>query len=127
MVIHSDKQLHLATWVLRIGVFGIFFGHGFFALQGNIGWLPFLEIVGFSNELAVQIMPIIGVLDILVAISVIIKPLRLILMWAVFWAFLTALMRPIAGGSFLDFVERAGNWATPLALLLILGWKKSKK
>lgn len=127
MVTHSDKQLHLATWILRIGVFGIFLGHGVFAVQGNIRWLPFLETVGFSNELAIQIMPIIGILDILVAISVIIKPLRPILMWAVFWAFLTALMRPIAGGSFLDFVERAGNWATPLALLLILDWKKSRK
>ncbi len=127
MATHSDKQLHLATWILRIGVFGIFLGHGIFAIQGNIRWLPFLETVGFSNESAIQIMPIIGILDILVAISVIIKPLRPILMWAVFWAFLTALMRPIAGGSFLDFVERAGNWATPLALLLILDWKKSRK
>ncbi len=127
MAIHSDKQLHLATWVLRIGVFGIFFGHGIFATQGNIKWLPFLEIVGFSKEIALQIMPFIGILDILIAISVILKPLRLVLMWAVFWAFLTALMRPIAVGSFLGFVERAGNWATPLALLLILEWQKNKK
>lgn len=120
MTIHSDKQLHIATWVLRIGVFGLFFGHGFFAIQGNVKWIPFLEIVGFSHKLASQILPIIGMLDILVAISVLIKPLRPILMWAVFWAFLTALMRPIAGGSIIDFVERAGNWATPMALLLIL-------
>jgi len=127
MAIHSDKQLHRAAWVLRVGVFGVFFGHGIFAIQRNASWIPFLEIFGFSTELAVQIMPFIGMLDILIAISVIFKPLRFVLIWAVFWAFLTALMRPIAGGSFLDFVERAGNWATPLALLLILDWKKSRK
>jgi hypothetical protein len=68
-------------------------------------------------------MPYIGMLDILIAISVLIKPLRFILVWAILWAFLTALMRPIAGGSILDFIERAGNWVTPLALLLLLKWK----
>ncbi len=127
MVTHSDKSITIAAWVLRIGVFGIFLGHGIYAIRANIGWVPLLETVGFSTELAVQIMPFIGMLDILVAISVLVKPLRLILIWAVFWTFLTALMRPIAGGSILDFMERTGNWATPLTLLLILHWKKSEK
>ena len=124
MVTFSDKSFQIINWVLKIGVFGIFLGHGIYAIQVNQAWVPFLEKVGFSNALALQIMPYIGYLDIIVAVSVLIKPLRIILIWAVFWAFLTALMRPIAGGSILDFVERAGNWATPLALLLLLKWKE---
>jgi len=123
MATNSDKSFNTIIWVLKIGVFGIFLGHGIYAIQVHKSWVPFLEVIGFSNDLAIQIMPYIGVLDILVAISALIKPLRLILMWAVFWAFLTALMRPIVGGSILDFIERAGNWATPLALLLMLRWK----
>lgn len=123
-VINSNKTNQIAIWILKIGVFGIFLGHGFYAVQVNRSWVPYLESVGFSNELAILIMPFIGYLDILIAISVLIKPLRLILIWAVFWAFLTALMRPIAGGSILDFIERAGNWATPLALLILLKWSK---
>ena len=124
MVTLSDKSFQVINWVLKIGVFGIFLGHGIYAIQVNQAWVPFLEKVGFSNDIAVQIMPYIGYLDIIVAVSVLIKPLRIILIWAIFWAFLTALMRPIAGGSILDFVERAGNWATPLALLLLLTWKE---
>jgi len=120
---NSDKSFQIIIWILKIGVFGIFLGHGIYAIQVHKSWIPFLEVIGFSNDLAIQIMPYIGAIDILVAISVIIKPLRPILMWAVFWAFLTALMRPLAGGSILDFIERAGNWATPLALLLLLRWK----
>ena len=124
MVTLSDKSFQIINWVLKIGVFGIFLGHGIYAIQVNQTWVPFLVKVGFSNDLAIQIMPYIGYLDIIVAVSVLIKPLRIILIWAIFWAFLTALMRPIAGGSILDFVERAGNWATPLALLLLLKWKE---
>lgn len=123
MVTVSDKSFQIISWVLKIGVFGIFFGHGIYAIQINTAWVPFLKVVGFSNEFALQIMPYIGILDILIAVSVLIKPLRIVLIWAVFWAFLTALMRPIAGGSLLDFIERSGNWATPLALFLLLKWK----
>jgi hypothetical protein len=64
-------------------------------------------------------MPYIGLLDIIVAFTVIIKPLRIVLIWAVLWAFLTALMRPLTGGSVLDFLERTGNWVCPLALLFL--------
>ncbi len=126
MVTNSDKSLKIIIWILKIGVFGIFFGHGIYAIQINASWIPFLEAIGLSNDFAIQIMPYIGYLDLVVAISVIIKPLRIILIWAVFWAFITALMRPITGGSILDFIERSGNWATPLSLLLLLKWKNQK-
>ena len=120
MVTNSNKTFQIVLWVLKIGVFGIFLGHGLYAIQVNQAWIPFLVKVGFSNDYAVQIMPYIGYLDIIVAVSVLIKPIRIILIWAIFWAFLTALMRPIVGYSILDFIERSGNWATPLALLLLL-------
>jgi len=123
MVTNSNKTFQIVLWVLKIGVFGIFLGHGLYAIQVNQAWIPFLVKVGFSNDYAVQIMPYIGCLDIIVAVSVLIKPLRIILIWAIFWAFLTALMRPIVGYSILDFIERSGNWATPLALLLLLKLK----
>ena len=123
MVTNSDKSIEIIIWVLKIGVFGIFLGHGSYAIQVHPPWIHFLEFSGFSKEVAIKIMPFIGYLDLLVAISVLIKPLRIILIWAVFWTFLTALIRPIAGGSIVDFIERSGNWATPLALYLLLKWK----
>ncbi|MBX2815015.1 MAG: hypothetical protein KTR24_03420 [Saprospiraceae bacterium] len=107
-------------WLLRIGVFGIFLGHGMYAWQAQESWVPFLTFWGFSAETAKDLMPIIGVIDILVAIITLIKPNRYILMYAVFWAFATALMRPLTGSLIWAFVERAGNWIVPLCLLLML-------
>jgi len=40
------------------------------------------------------------------------------------WGFWTALVRPLVGMSWLDFVERGANWATPLALYFFYRSKK---
>lgn len=74
---------------------------------------------------ATQLLFIIGVIDIVLAIVILVKPVRLILLWMVFWGFWTALLRPIVGMPVWDFVERWANWGAPLALLLMVGWPKS--
>jgi hypothetical protein len=107
-----------ALWILRIGVFGTFLGHGVFAFMKNPGWFPFLEFWGFDQQQIEVLMPIIGIVDIGVALSTLLKPSKYVLLYAVVWAFMTALMRPLVGGSWWDFVERAANWAAPLALYL---------
>jgi hypothetical protein len=106
-------------------VFCIFFGHGFFALQQQENWLPFLEVFGFDRSTSLILMLIIGCLDMIVAFWTLIKPNRYVLIYATFWAFAAALMRPITGGNFLELVERAGNWTVPLILFLIINSKKS--
>ena len=110
--------------ILRIGVFGTFLGHGILALQVNPAWINYLLMVGFSSEQAGYVMPMIGGLDIVLAVWVLIKPNRYILYWMVLWAFLTALMRPLSGASILQFIERAANWAAPLALLYLRRFDK---
>jgi hypothetical protein len=109
--------------ILRIGIFGTFLGHGVYALQVNPAWLPYLLTAGFNMEQARIVMPIIGSLDIILAIWVLFKPNKYALLWMFFWAFLTALMRPLSGASMLDFVERSANWAAPLALLYLRRFK----
>jgi hypothetical protein len=103
-------------WVLRIGVFGTFLGHGLLAISINAAWIPYLITVGFTPEQAQFIMPIIGSIDIIVALWVLLKPNKYVVLWAVFWALATAVIRPLSGELFLTFVERAANWAVPLAL-----------
>lgn len=111
----------LLQLILRIGIFGTFFGHGIFALAVKPEWIPFLTTVGFSVQSASSVMVLIGALDIIVAITILVLPLRIILIWAVLWAFSAALIRPISGAHFLDFVERSANWTLPLVLLLLQG------
>src|SRR3989338_997362 len=109
-----NSQQKIAEWILRIGIFGSFLGHGIFALGVKQGWIPFLTLVGFSESIAATLLPMIGTLDIIVALF---WPIRIVLMCATLWGFATALIRPIAGDPIWDFVERSANWAAPLALL----------
>ena len=112
-------------WILRIGISFTFLGHGIFAYNLKTSWLPYLTVIGFSTETAITIMPLIGVLDIIVATLVLIYPTRILLIWATIWAFATALIRPVSGMPIWDFIERGANWAAPLALLFIVGFPKN--
>ena len=120
----EQENLKKVEWILRIGVFGTFLGHGVFALLGKQSWIPYFTSIGISESTAIILLPLIGVMDILVAIFALVKPIRVVLIWATLWAFATALIRPISGEPIWDFVERTANWAAPLALLYLRGLPK---
>ena len=112
-------------WILRIALFGEFLGHGIFAIQLKARFLEILTaFTGITGELAKILLVTIGSLDIITAILAIVFPLRLMLIWASLWGFLTALARPIAGDPIWDFIERWANWGVPLALLHVKGLPK---
>ncbi len=112
-------------WILRIGVFGTFLGHGVFALSVKPGWIVFLTTVGFSTEIAMKLMPLIGVIDLIIASLAIVRPMRFVFIYAFIWALATAIMRPVVGLPVWDFVERTANWAVPLAMIFSLGWPRN--
>ena len=118
-----DKRLE---WVLRIAVAGEFLGHGVLAMQGKKQWVGWIsQLTGADASLATQILFLIGISDLIVALFVLIRPIKIVLLWAVFWGFWTAILRPIVGESIWDFIERFANIGAPLALLLIKGSPKS--
>ncbi|MBI2453260.1 hypothetical protein HYV56_01005 [Candidatus Peregrinibacteria bacterium] len=118
----------LIEWVLRVSVAGEFIGHGVFALQGKKDWVGWFSHFGITDAgLATKILFLIGLMDIALAIFILIKPVRVVLLWMVFWGFWTALLRPIVGMPVWDFVERWANWGAPLALFLMIGWPKNFK
>ena len=120
---HNTK---LIEWILRIAIAGEFVGHGVFALQWRKSWVDWFSIFGVNDvQTATTLLWLVGSADVLMAVLVLIKPVRLVLLWMAFWGFLTALMRPIAGDSIFEFVERWANWGAPLALLLLRGWPPS--
>jgi hypothetical protein len=127
---HPEKNLpgkfNGVKWVLRVAVAGEFLGHGVFAVQGKADWVRWIgQMTGADPVLSGQILGWVGLADIIVALVVLFKPIRLVLLWAVFWGFWTALIRPLVGMPVWDFVERWANWGTPLALLLLIGFPKS--
>lgn len=126
-VIKLFISMHLKAmeWVLRIAVAGEFFGHGMFAFNGKEQWVGWIQqILSVDSGVALTILTCIGWMDIMVALFVLVKPVRIVLLWAVFWGFWTALLRPIVGEPIWDFVERWANWGAPLALLLLLPWPR---
>ncbi len=104
---------------------GEFLGHGVFALQAKQGWIPYFTAVGLSPESAMTLLPLIGAMDVLLAVLVLVRPVNIALLWMTFWGIWTALLRPIAGEPIWDFVERFANWGAPLALLLMRGWPQN--
>ena len=108
-------------WVLRIAVFGEFLGHGVFALMGKAQWIAWVqELIGVDVATATTFMTIVGVMDILVALIVLFKPIKPVLLWAAFWGFWTALVRPLVGEPIWDFIERWANWGAPLAIYMLM-------
>ena len=110
-----------AIWALRVGVAGEFLGHGVLALGGKADWVGWFAKFGVSDPAtATNLLIAIGILDICVALVVLFKPMKPVLLWAIFWGFWTALIRPIVGMPIWDFVERFANWGAPLALFYLL-------
>ena len=110
----NEKKLE---WILRVGVAGEFLGHGVFAVLGKADWIKWTEqLTGFDPATAATFMVVVGVVDILLAILVLTKPIKPVLLWMAFWGFWTALVRPLVGMPIWDFIERFANWAAPLAL-----------
>lgn len=113
-------------WILRLGIFGEFLGHGIFGILGKQAWIGWTQqLTGFSPDAAGKLVLVVGIVDVLIAVSVLLKPMRPVLLWAAIWGLWTAVMRPLVGESIWDFVERWANWAAPLALYYLLK-EKSK-
>lgn len=66
-------------------------------------------------------MPLVGTTDIAMGILALFLPIRGLLLWATFWTFWTALLRPLTGEGGWEFLERGGNYRIPLALLVLCG------
>lgn len=110
-----------AIWALRIGVAGEFLGHGILALQGKADWIGWFAQFGITNQdTAAMLLMLVGIADVTVALVVLFKPVKPVLLWAIFWGFTTALIRPIIGQPIWDFIERFANWGAPLALYFLI-------
>lgn len=121
----NDK---IVSWILRIAIFGTFIGHGLLAINGKADWVSWIQKFGVADQvLAKQLLLGIGTIDVVAAFVMLIVPFPAILLGAALWAFWTALVRPLVGVGWLDFVERTANWAAPLALLFLMGWPKILK
>jgi len=145
---NTTVDIKSVDWILRIAMCGEFLGHGILAVMQKKKFVDMFVGMGaligltISSTAAGQWVFWIGLLDVIVAIAILFKPLRIILIWGIFWAFMTAIARPLASpdgwnifatildankDNFWDFIERFANIGVPLALLYIRGLPKTVK
>ena len=118
----ESKKIH---YILRIAVAMCFIGHGSFGIITKPIWCNYFAVVGIGHDLAYQLMPFVGAMDIALGLIMLIYPIRAIPLWLVIWGLVTALFRPLSGEPFAEFIERAGNFGAPLALLILSGLPKN--
>lgn len=109
-------------YTLRFASAMCFFGHGAFGIITKPIWINYFAVFGIGQDMAYHLMPVVGVLDILMGISLLIYPTRAILLWLAVWGFVTALCRPLSGEHIGEVIERAGNYGAPLTLLILSGF-----
>jgi hypothetical protein len=106
---------------LRLAVAMCFIGHGVFGIITKPGWCNYFAVFGIGHDMAYRLMPLLGSFDILMGIGMLVYPIRAIPLWLIVWGIFTALLRPLSGEPFAEFIERAGNFGAPLILLILSG------
>ena len=106
---------------LRLAVAMCFIGHGAFGIITKPIWCNYFAVFGIGHDMAYRIMPLLGSFDILMGIGMLVYPIWAIPLWLIIWGLFTALLRPLSGEPFAEFIERAGNFGAPLVLLILLG------
>ena len=114
----SETASRVIHWTLRLGVWACFVGHGMFGIRQKAEWLTFFEPFGVPPSLALPVMSLVGFIDITLGYLALLYPRRVVFMYTAAWGVFTALLRPLVGLSFLETLERAGNYGPSFALLL---------
>jgi hypothetical protein len=116
--LNNNQKLH---FTLRIAAAMCFIGHGAFGIITKAIWCNYFALFDIDKVHAYRFMPVLGMVDILLGISLLLKPFRFSAVWLLIWGVTTAFCRPLAGEPFAEFIERAGNFGAPLALLVLAG------
>jgi hypothetical protein len=115
----ADTAESRLTWIMRVGLAACFIGHGALGLGRTAAWSSYFAVVGIGRAHALALMPWVGALDVAMGLSVLLFPRRRVILYMAAWALWTALLRPLAGESFWEAFERAGNYGVPLALFFV--------
>jgi hypothetical protein len=107
------------SWILRIGASMEFIGHGMLGVRGVAAWASYFAAMGISHDTAMRLMPVVGCCDVAMGILILAYPIRAAVLYMALWGLATALLRPLAGESFWEAIERAGNYGALYALFLM--------
>lgn len=131
LTLKKHDNVFVPDWLLfltRVSLFIIFFVHGLGCLWLHPGYIDYMigawaTFTGsfMDQSVAENILIAIGVIDIIIAVIVLFKPLRFVLLWMVIWGFLTSLLRIVDAGVFnyTEFLIRVPHFILPLVCLIL--------
>lgn len=111
------KTLRRVIFCLRIVVFALLLGHGYLNLIEKPGLLQQYAGLGFSDPAGVARFA--GIFEMLAALSVLIRPMRPLLIAFFLWKMATELFYP--RWEVFEWIERGGSYGSLLALCLAIG------
>jgi len=123
------NHLRATGWLLRIAIATVFAVHGTEALMGHPRFIDYIigtthNFTGhyLSEAATLFMMRVIGVVDLIVAALVIVRPHPAVLYWLAFWGLITALARvtTFGLGHHYEVFVRTAHFLAPIALLYIL-------
>ncbi len=113
-----EWKLH---WLFRLALFCEFVGHGAFGILTKEAWVPYFGTFGIPAGWAMTLMPLVGSVDIALGTLALVAPIRAALLYMSCWGFFTALLRPLTGEGWWEFLERSYNFGVPLLMLWVHG------
>lgn len=115
------------TMLLRVGIAFVFITHGAEALMHYPRFIDLIigsgeNLLGWriTEEQAKTTLTVIGLVDLIVAVLVLVRPYPALLWWLAAWGFITALSRmtSLGWGAYPEVMERATHFLVPMALAL---------
>jgi hypothetical protein len=113
-----EWKLH---WLFRLALCCEFVGHGAFGILTKQAWVSYFGLFGIPDGWAMTLMPLVGSVDIALGTLALVAPIRAGLLYMACWGFFTALLRPLAGEGWWEFLERSYNFGVPLLMLWVHG------
>ncbi len=95
-------------FTLRLASAMCFIGHGAFGIITKPIWCNYFAVFGIGHDLAYRLMPVVGTMDILLGLSLLLVPMRMVLAWLLFWGMMTAFASPPFGRT-VRRIHRAGR------------------
>jgi hypothetical protein len=108
-------------WLFRLALCAEFVGHGAFGVMTKPAWVPYFTLFGFPEAWAWHFMPVVGSIDITLGVLALLAPTRAGLLYMAWWGLFTASLRPLAGESGWEMLERAYNFGVPFLMLWMHG------
>ena len=88
-------------------------------------WLDYFAVLGIGEQAVadLRLFYVVSWFEIALGLAVLFKPARGLLVFVCTYKVGTELLRPMAGEPWWEFIERAGSYVAPVALIVVDRWR----